>query len=106
MRLHPCPAPAGPLEAAPTTVLCPAGNGEWEGFWSGDDGYYARRVGADGQDEWYRGALDGEQPAPARRAVTPRDVHVIRVARRATLVGRVGSNAALRLLGSSRRRRA
>lgn len=107
MRLNRCPAPAGPLEAAPVTALRPAGPGAWAGFWSGDDAYYARRTAEDGGEEWYQVATEDDAADRAPEAPeAPREADVIAIARPVTLVGRVGANASTTLLGSSRRRRA
>lgn len=56
MQLLACSAPTGALVAAPMTALQPAGiDGEWQGFWGEDDGYYVRRLRPEsGVAEWYQ----------------------------------------------------
>ena len=106
MRLHPCPAPAGPLEAAPVTALRPADDrdaGVWAGFWSGDEAYFARQTGEDGSEAWYTVVDDDAAEAVA---AGPREGDAPGIPRPVTLIGRVGSNASVARLGSTRRRRA
>lgn len=105
MRLHACPPPAGPLEAAPVTALRPAGTGVWAGFWSGDDGYYARHTSEDGRVEWYQVATEEDAPGRPRRLTPARGTRVRSIARPLALVGRVGRNA-VALVATPRRRRA
>jgi hypothetical protein len=99
MQLLACSAPTGALVAAPMTALQPAGiEGEWQGFWGEDDGYYVRRLRPEGGvAEWYRlaelaselGAGNGSSSSSAHEAETDSAVeaHGARPARmRAQLV--------------------
>ncbi len=56
MNVVACQAPTGALEPAPLTSL-PLGLGNvemrLEGFWSADDAYFVRAVGAEG-DSWFQ----------------------------------------------------
>lgn len=56
VHLLPCERPQGTLESAPRTSLrADTVRERWEGYWCDtDEGYYARCVGPDGTDQWFR----------------------------------------------------
>lgn len=66
MKLIPCAAPRGPLNAAPLTDLVTPVMRQleaWDAFWGADDMYYARLTSTDASARWFRVAPDAGTPA-------------------------------------------
>jgi len=66
MKLIPCAAPRGPLNAAPLTDLVTPVMRQleaWDAFWGADDMYYARLTSSDASARWFRVAPDAGTPA-------------------------------------------
>ena len=95
MLLSPCHRPDGALEPAPLTALRAGGaDSEWQGFWAGDDRYYARHEAPDGGVQWYR-LHDEWRDIVAEDAAAPR-------ARRSAAVLEIASSGAREDRGAPR----